>query len=176
MKKAKLVQVVFTTRVIVDENENEEYDYGKMVGDVSNNLMKRIENCEVEENIETIFDDEECPYNEEFDMEDWEVANLCNNKSLAEIEGMESEFLKRESLRRLYSRNISAFGLFRPNLPFDVQSEPHDPHSAFFPIINEINEHKEEGIIFFVIDGEFHEFDDIPTEDLIWVANQLELS
>lgn len=68
MKKAKLVQVVFTTRVIVDENENEEYDYGKMVSDVTNNLMKRIENCEVEENIETIFDDEECPYNEEFDM------------------------------------------------------------------------------------------------------------
>lgn len=65
MKKAKLVQVVFTTRVIVDENENGNFDYGKMVGDVANNIMKRIENNEVEENIETIFDDEECPYNEE---------------------------------------------------------------------------------------------------------------
>ena len=64
MKKAKLVQVVFTTRVIVDENENGTYDYNKMVGDVADNLLKRIENCEVEENIETIFDDDECPYNE----------------------------------------------------------------------------------------------------------------
>jgi len=176
MKKAKLVQVVFTTRVIVDENENEEYDYGKMVGDVSNNLMKRIENCEVEENIETIFDDEECPYNEEFDMEDWEIANLCNNKSLAEIEGMESEFLKREALRRLYSRNITAWNPLKPNLPFDVQSEPHDPHSAFFPIISEITEHVTEGIIIFVIEGVEHEFDDMATEDLVWIANQLELS
>lgn len=68
MKKAKLVQVVFTTRVIVDEDNYGTYDYNKMVGDVADNLMKHIENCEVEENIETIFDDEECPYNEETDM------------------------------------------------------------------------------------------------------------
>lgn len=175
MKKAKLVQVVFTTRVIVDENENGAYDYDKMVGDVSNNLLKRIENNEVEENIETIFDDDECPYDEETDLTDWEISNLCDNKTLAEIEGMKEGFVKREALRRLYSRNITAWNPLKPNLPFDVQSEPHDNQESLFPVINEITEHVTEGIIIFVIEGIEHEFDDMPTEDLVWIAHELNL-
>lgn len=69
MKKAKLVQVVFTTRVIVDENENGNFDYEKMVADTKSNLLARINNDEVEENIETIFDDDECPFDPECDAD-----------------------------------------------------------------------------------------------------------
>jgi hypothetical protein len=63
MKKvAKLVTVSFTTRMIVDESasENEIIELSKA------RFINKV-NSEISEHIESIEDDEECPYDANFD-------------------------------------------------------------------------------------------------------------
>lgn len=56
-KKALLVSVNFITRVVVDEANEDE-----LLNQVSNNLIAKIQNNEVSENIDNIKEDTECPY------------------------------------------------------------------------------------------------------------------
>ncbi len=61
-KIAKLVSIVMTTRVIVEDNTPED----ELIEKAIIRLSERI--CEEgRENIESIKDDLECPYNPEFD-------------------------------------------------------------------------------------------------------------
>lgn len=63
MKKvAKLVYVSLATRVIVDENASE----SEILEIAKNNFLGKIE-TELNEHLEEILDDEECPFDEEFD-------------------------------------------------------------------------------------------------------------
>lgn len=59
-KKAYLVKVEFTTRIVIDEKDinNDEVIF-KLV---TNNIIKKIDNDEVLENIMKIVEDKECPY------------------------------------------------------------------------------------------------------------------
>ena len=65
-KKAKLVSVTLTTRVIVDENATE----NEIINAASVKLAEKAQN-ELHENItsDDIIDDIECPYDEDFDKE-----------------------------------------------------------------------------------------------------------
>ena len=61
-KVAKLVYVSLVTRVVVDENASED----EILNAASVKFIEKIVN-EIEEHIEEIVDDEECPFNPEFD-------------------------------------------------------------------------------------------------------------
>jgi len=61
-KVAKLVYVSFATRVVVDENATEE----QILELAKANLLVKV-NTELGEHLEEIVDDEECPFDEEFD-------------------------------------------------------------------------------------------------------------
>lgn len=63
-KVAKLVTVTMTTRIIVDENATEE----QIIELASIKMSEKFQE-EFNENIESIQDDTECPYDEEFDEE-----------------------------------------------------------------------------------------------------------
>jgi len=63
MKKvAKLVYVSLATRVIVDENASE----SEILEKAKNKFLNKI-GTELSEHLEEIVDDEECPFDEEFD-------------------------------------------------------------------------------------------------------------
>jgi len=62
MKVAKLVSVSLMTRVIVEEGTS---DVDILI-QAQQKFIAQIEN-EINENLESIKDDTECPYNEEFD-------------------------------------------------------------------------------------------------------------
>ena len=63
-KKAFLVATTFMTRVVVDEDLENDENYEALVSKVEENLKERIANGETCENIEDVFEDEECPYKE----------------------------------------------------------------------------------------------------------------
>jgi hypothetical protein len=63
-KVAKLVTVTMTTRIIVDENATEE----QIIELASIKMSEKIQE-EFNQNIESIQDDNECPYDAEFDEE-----------------------------------------------------------------------------------------------------------
>ena len=67
-KKAFLVQTTFLSRVVVEVNESGEVtNWDDLVSQVKDSIITKIKNDETEENIETIFPDEEVPYNPETD-------------------------------------------------------------------------------------------------------------
>ena len=61
MKKAKLVRASFITRVVVDEGASEE----EIIKEAVSNLQDKMGNDEVWDNIDSIEDDTEVPYNQE---------------------------------------------------------------------------------------------------------------
>jgi hypothetical protein len=63
-KVAKLVTITMTTRVIVDENASE----SDVIEQASIKMSEKIQH-EFNENLESICEDTECPYNPEFDEE-----------------------------------------------------------------------------------------------------------
>ena len=63
MKKAYLVHVSLATRVVVDENTTEQ-DIIKLA---NANILDNIINDGIFENVEEVIEDEECPYDKEFD-------------------------------------------------------------------------------------------------------------
>ena len=68
VKKAFLVQTTFLSRVVVAVNESGEVvNWDDLVSQVEDSIITKIQNDETEENIETIFPDEEVPYNPETD-------------------------------------------------------------------------------------------------------------
>ena len=62
MKVAKLIYVSLMTRVVVDENATEE----TIIEEARKNFIEKVQN-DLEDNIEEIVDDEEMPYDPEFD-------------------------------------------------------------------------------------------------------------
>lgn len=63
MKKAYLVYVSLATRVVVDDNATEQ-DIIKLA---NTNILNNIIADGIFENVEEVVEDEECPYDEEFD-------------------------------------------------------------------------------------------------------------
>ena len=63
MKKAYLVYVSLATRVVVDENTTEQ-DIIKLA---NANILDNIITDGIFENVEKLIEDEECPYDKEFD-------------------------------------------------------------------------------------------------------------
>ena len=61
-KVAKLVYVSLVTRIVVDENASED----EILNAASVKFIEKIQD-EIEEHIEEIVDDNECPYDEETD-------------------------------------------------------------------------------------------------------------
>lgn len=62
-KKAVLVKVTFVTRVIVDSDYEDKVGYEvDFINEVADNIIKKINNGETAENVESITDDLECPY------------------------------------------------------------------------------------------------------------------
>ena len=72
MKVAKLVSVSLTTRVIVEEGTSDE----DILIKAQDRLIYKIE-TEINEHLESIEDDTECPYDEKLDDED--VYTGCIN-------------------------------------------------------------------------------------------------
>lgn len=66
MKTAKIVYVSLATRIIVDSNLTEEEQIEEAIRQSKMKLIDKIEN-ELYENIQDIFEDTECPYDEQFD-------------------------------------------------------------------------------------------------------------
>jgi hypothetical protein len=64
MKKAMLVRVSFMTRIVVEENATEE----EVIEKAKEKFIEKINN-ELQENIEDVYEDEEVPYDENFDKE-----------------------------------------------------------------------------------------------------------
>ena len=62
-KIAKLVEVSFTVRVIVNEDATED----QIISATYNKLQDKLDNREVGDNLVSIDDDVECPYIEEFE-------------------------------------------------------------------------------------------------------------
>jgi hypothetical protein len=63
-KVAKLVTITMKTRILVDENASE----SDIIELASIRMSEKIQH-EFNENLESIVDDIECPYNPEFDEE-----------------------------------------------------------------------------------------------------------
>ena len=59
MKVAKLVTVILTTRVIVEQGTSDE----EVTNQAKLNLIAKIKNNEAYENLESVENDTECPYN-----------------------------------------------------------------------------------------------------------------
>jgi hypothetical protein len=75
-KVAKLVTVSFITRVVVDETMSDDD-----ILEYSKDSFKEKVNWELSENLESIVDDEECPYElgEDLAAEDLELIKILNN-------------------------------------------------------------------------------------------------
>ena len=69
MKKAILVTAILTTRIIVDENFNVYSDElnEEQLDDATGNFLTKLNNGELIDNIETIREDTEYPYDPEED-------------------------------------------------------------------------------------------------------------
>ena len=63
MKKAHLVYVSIATRVVVDENTTEEEIIQLANAQIINNIIADG----IFENVEEVLEDDECPYDEDFD-------------------------------------------------------------------------------------------------------------
>ena len=61
-KKAYLVISTFVTRVIADENLEDEKNWQELVNKSEAAIIAKIQNDELSENIEDVIEDEECPY------------------------------------------------------------------------------------------------------------------
>ena len=61
-KKAYLVVSTFVTRVIADENLEDEKNWQELVNKSEEAIIAKIQNDELSENIEEVIEDEECPY------------------------------------------------------------------------------------------------------------------
>ena len=61
-KKAYLVISTFVTRVIADENLEDENNWKELVNKSEQAIIEKIQNGEIEENIEDVIEDDECPY------------------------------------------------------------------------------------------------------------------
>ena len=61
-KKAYLVISTFVTRVIADENLEDENNWKEMVNRSEQAIIAKIQNGELSENIEDIIEDNECTY------------------------------------------------------------------------------------------------------------------
>lgn len=61
-KKAYLVISTFVTRVIADENLEDEKNWQELVNKSEEAIIAKIQNDELSENIEDVIEDEECPY------------------------------------------------------------------------------------------------------------------
>lgn len=61
-KKAYLVVSTFVTRVIADENLEDEKNWQELVNKSEEAIIAKIQNDELSENIEDVIEDEECPY------------------------------------------------------------------------------------------------------------------
>lgn len=61
-KKAYLVVSTFVTRVIADENLEDEKNWQELVNKSEDAIIAKIQNDELSENIEDVIEDEECPY------------------------------------------------------------------------------------------------------------------
>jgi hypothetical protein len=66
MKTAKIIWVSLATRVIVDTNDSEEIVIEKAIEQAKDKFIDKINN-ELYENIDEIFDDTDCPYDQEID-------------------------------------------------------------------------------------------------------------
>jgi len=64
MKKAYLVYVSLATRVVVDENTTEQ----DIIRLANANILDNIIVDGIFENVEEVIEDEECPYDKEFDQ------------------------------------------------------------------------------------------------------------
>lgn len=61
-KKAYLVVTTLVTRVVVDEDLENKDNWNELVSKVESNITERVNNHEVEENIDDVLEDTECPY------------------------------------------------------------------------------------------------------------------
>ena len=61
-KKAYLVISTFVTRVIADENLEDEKNWQELANKSEEAIIAKIQNDELSENIEDVIEDEECPY------------------------------------------------------------------------------------------------------------------
>lgn len=61
-KKAYLVVSTFVTRVVADENLENEKNWQELVNKSEEAIIAKIQNDELSENIEDVIEDEECPY------------------------------------------------------------------------------------------------------------------
>ena len=66
MKTAKIIWVSLATRVIVDTNDSEEIVIEKAIEQSKDKFIDKINN-ELYESIDEIFDDIDCPYDQEID-------------------------------------------------------------------------------------------------------------
>lgn len=67
-KKAFLVSTTFMSRVVVDVDDNGEIiNWNNLVSQVEKSIRDAVSNNETDENIDTFFPDEECPYSPEED-------------------------------------------------------------------------------------------------------------
>jgi hypothetical protein len=66
MKTAKIIWVSLATRVIVDTNDSEEIVIEKAIEQAKDKFIDKINN-ELYESIDEIFDDTDCPYDQEID-------------------------------------------------------------------------------------------------------------
>lgn len=69
MKKAIIVEYNFMTRIIVDEDilEKGSETFDKIVKMTKQKIQDKLDNGELGDNFSEWYDDEEVPYNEEFD-------------------------------------------------------------------------------------------------------------
>ena len=61
-KTEYLVVSTFVTRVIADENLENEKNWQELVNKSEEAIIAKIHNDELSENIEDVIEDEECPY------------------------------------------------------------------------------------------------------------------
>lgn len=61
-KKAFLVVTTFMSRIVVDEDLENEDNYSELVSQTEERILEKIRNGETSENIEDVFLDEDVPY------------------------------------------------------------------------------------------------------------------
>ena len=69
MKKAKLITFSITTRVLVDADGTEEEQFDEAVKIARPKIVNNAKDVIMGDNVVEIDDDEECPYDPEFDKE-----------------------------------------------------------------------------------------------------------
>ena len=94
-KVAKLVEVSFTVRVIVNEDATEE----QIIAASYDKLQDRLDNREVGENIVDIQDDFEVPFDPEHDVDDGITNKMVENAS--HYLSDDDEISTREMIKRI---------------------------------------------------------------------------